>query len=65
MISTTMNIPINQISQSIKIECKKSEAICVPFFFSNVKETNDEKNIHNKKQYKTTTEKINKKGIIN
>lgn len=62
MNSTTMNIPLNQITQTIKIECRTDSSINIPFFFSTVenKKNNVKKNnstinrdkIIDKKDYK-------------
>lgn len=50
MISTTMNVPLNQVSQSIKIESKKENSIHIPYFFTTIKKEqkgNEEKKIKN------------------
>ena len=37
MISTTMNVPLNLVSQSIRIESKKENSIHIPYFFTTIK----------------------------
>lgn len=40
MNSTTMNVPISQISQSVRIECKTNSSVNVPFFFTTINKAN-------------------------
>lgn len=40
MNNTTMNVPISQISQSIKIECKTDYSVNIPYFFTTINESN-------------------------
>lgn len=45
-----MNVPLNQVSQSIKIESKKENSIHIPYFFTKIKKEengNVKKNIKN------------------
>ena len=64
MNSTTMNIPLNQITQSIKIECRTDNSINIPFFFSTVenKKKNVKKDNSTIKSDKITAKKDNKKN---
>lgn len=57
MISTTMNVPFNQVSQSIKIESKKNDAFYVPNFFSEKSINNDMVKKTSKKQLEQKIEK--------
>ena len=59
MISTTMNVPLNQVSQSIRIESKKENSIHIPYFFTTIKKE-DNKSV-NKSIKKNSIE--NKKEI--
>ena len=40
MISTTLNLSLNQSAQSTKIECKTYRSINVPYFFTATNMTN-------------------------
>ena len=49
-----MNVPLNQITQSIKIECKTANSINIPYFYTVLKDKSG-KTQNNEKGIKINT----------